>query len=130
MPHESNAHPGALFIATAAPSDIIPFHLPDTRAERHLRVDFGTRHWNLTSSFPADVAQEYQLKVSRAMDLRLLRHVATRAAPQYRIELPPRTNQGKLAEAWDGELGVWFETDWEDGRVVVKGTKRVSIEFV
>ena len=130
MPRGSNAHVGALFIATAAPSDIIPFHLPDTRADRQLRIDFGTSHWNLTSSFPADVAQEYQLKVTRAIDLRLLKHVSTRASPQYKVELPPRAAQGKLRSPWDGELGVWFETDWEDGHIIVKGTKRVRVDGV
>ena len=126
MPPDTNAHGGALFITTAAPSDIIPFHLPDTRVDRELRIDMGTRRWNLTSSFPADVAQEYQLKVSRAIDLRLLKHVTTRASSHYTVELPPRTLPGQQQEPWDGELGVWFETDWEDGRIVVKGTKRVS----
>ena len=126
MPPDTNAHGGALFITTAAPSDIIPFHLPDTRVDRELRIDLGTRRWNLTSSFPADVAQEYQLKVSRAIDLRLLKHVTTRASSHYTVELPPRALPGQQQEPWDGELGVWFETDWEDGRIVVKGTKRVS----
>lgn len=126
MPPDTNAHGGALFITTAAPLDIIPFHLPDTRVDRELRIDLGTRRWNLTSSFPADVAQEYQLKVSRAIDLRLLKHVTTRASSHYTVELPPRTLPGQQQEPWDGELGVWFETDWEDGRIVVKGTKRVS----
>jgi len=126
MPPDTNAHGGALFITTAAPSDIVPFHLPDTRVDRELRIDLGTRRWNLTSSFPADVAQEYHLKLSRAMDLRLLKHVTTRASSHYKVELPPRTLPGQQQEPWDGELGVWFETDWEDGRVVVKGTKRVS----
>ena len=126
MPPDTNAHGGALFITTAAPSDIIPFHLPDTRVDRELRIDLGTRRWNLTSSFPADVAQEYQLKESRSIDLRLLKHVTTRASSHYTVELPPRTLPGQQQEPWDGELGVWFETDWEDGRIVVKGTKRVS----
>ena len=130
MPRGTNAHAGALFIATAAPSDVIPFHLPDTRAERQLRIDFGTSHWNLTSSFPADASQEFQLKVTRAIDLQLLKHVSTRASPTYKVELPPRTSPGQTFSAWDGELGVWFETDWEDGHIIVKGTKRVSFDRV
>jgi len=129
MPPDTNAHGGALFITTAAPSDIVPFHLPDTRVDRELRIDLGTRRWNLTSSFPADVAQEYQLKVSRTIDLRLLKHVTTRASSHYAVELPPRTLPGQQQELWDGELGVWFETDWEDGRIVVKGTKRGKYSY-
>lgn len=120
IPRGSSAHSTALYIATASPSGIVPFHLPDTRADRQLRIDFGTTHWNLTSSFPADVDGDHYLKVSRVTDSRLIRHVSTRAALQYTVELPPQDTE----QPWDGELGVWFETDWGDGHIIVKGTKR------
>ena len=122
----TTAHRSALYIATGGPSELVPFHLPDTRADRQLRIDFGMG-WNLTSSWPADIAGDYTLQVTRAVDLRLLSHVTTRAAPQYKIILPPQDANDQGSELWDGELGMWFETDWVGGRkIVVKGTKRVS----
>uniref|UniRef100_A0A7S4MN01 C2 domain-containing protein n=1 Tax=Odontella aurita TaxID=265563 RepID=A0A7S4MN01_9STRA len=119
----TNAHRSALYISTAGPSELVPFHLPDTRSDRQLRADLGPT-WNLTASWPADIAGEYTLKMMRALDLRVLRHVTTRAAPRYRIVLPPPDSDAEQHGAWDGELGIWFETDWSGGsKIVVKRTK-------
>jgi hypothetical protein len=118
----TTAHRSALYITTIGPSEIAPFLLPDTRAERQLRVDLGGI-WNVSSSFASELPGEHSLKVSRATDLRMLNHVSTRAAPKYKIVLPPPEDSG-IGE-WDGELGVFFETDWgADKRIIVKGTKR------
>jgi hypothetical protein len=123
----TTANKAALYIATAGTSDVVPFHLPDTRGERQLRIDLGGS-WNLTSSFSADATGENIFKITRAVDSRMLSHVATRASPQYRVALPPHDGDG--IDPWDGELGVWFETDWGgDRRIVVQGIKRESYAF-
>ena len=44
MPRGTTAHRSALYITTlAANGDFSSFHLPDTRSDRELRVDFGSR---------------------------------------------------------------------------------------
>jgi hypothetical protein len=104
------------------PSELSPFLLPDTRAERQFRVDLGGM-WNVTSSFASELPGEHNLKITRATDLSLLKHVSTRAAPKYKIVLPP-PDDASIGE-WDAELGVFFETDWGGERtIIVKGTKR------
>ncbi|CAB9515429.1 Putative vacuolar protein sorting-associated protein [Seminavis robusta] len=115
----TTAHRNANYIATAGPLEFVPFHLPDSRGERQLRVGLGAA-WNLTASFASDFPGDHTLGVTRSVDLRFLRHVSTRASPMYRVCLPP-AHGGE----WDGELGVWFETDWGgDRRIIVKGMRR------
>lgn len=123
----TTASKSALYIATAGKSAVIPFHLPDTRGERQLRIDLGGS-WNLSSSFSADATGDNLFKITRAVDSRLLSHVTTRASPQYRVILPPQDSDD--IDSWDGELGVWFETDWGgDRRIIVQGIKRESYAF-
>ena len=127
MPEGTTAHRSALYITTAAPTELIPFHLPDSRGERQLRVDLGGT-WNVTASIASDFPGEHTLKISRAIDLRLLNHVSTRSAPKYKLVLPPPDVAG--IGTWDGELGVYFETDWGgDRRIIVKGTQRGKYAF-
>jgi hypothetical protein len=129
IPEGTTAHRSAVYVTSVGPSGLVPFVLPDTRAERQLRIDFGGP-WNMTASFAADFPGEHILTVSRATDLRMLNHVATRAAPKYKIILPPPDEAGLTA--WDGELGVFFETEWGskiDRKIVVKGTKRGKYAF-
>lgn len=127
IPEGTTAHRSALYINTIGPSEIAPFLLPDTRAERQLRIDMGGI-WNVSASFAADRPGEHTLKVTRATDLRLLNHVSTRAAPKYKIILPPPEDSG--IDEWDGELGVFFETDWgAEKRIIVKGTKRGKFAY-
>lgn len=127
IPSGTTAHRSALYIKTVAPSEVLPFFLPDTRAERQLRLDLGGI-WNISASFSSDLPGEHSLQVNRATDLRMLKHVSTRVAPKYRIVLPPPEASG-ITE-WDGELGVFFETDWgADQRIIVKGTKRGHFAF-
>ncbi|KAL3925213.1 MAG: hypothetical protein SGILL_000560 [Bacillariaceae sp.] len=124
IPEGTMAHRSAFYITSVGPSELAPFSLPDTRAEHQLRIDFGGL-WNITASFASESPGEHNLAVSRTMDLRMLNHVATRAAPKYKIILPPPDEAGLAV--WDGELGVFFETEWgskTDRKIVVKGTKR------
>ena len=117
IPSETSAHHNACYIATIRPSELTAFHLPDTRLERLLRVELGFG-WNLSSSFPADTAGQYVLSMDRARDVQTLPHVSTRAAPIFNVVLPPPDAK------WNGELGIWFETDWgRDRSLIVKGTK-------
>jgi hypothetical protein len=115
---DSTANKDAHYIATVYPSELVAFHLPDTRIDRLLRIEYGSA-WNLSSSIPVDVTGEYYITLTRAVDLRLLPHVSTRAAPIYTVTIP---SPGK---EWDGELGAWLETDY--GReIIVKGVKEGS----
>ena len=123
----TTAHRSAFYITTVGPSELLPFHLPDSRGERQLRVDMGAP-CNVTASVAADFPGEHTLIVPKAIDLRLLNHVSTRAAPKYKIVLPPPDDAGM--GQWDGELGVFFETDWGgDRKIIVKGTKRGKYAF-
>lgn len=118
---QTNAHHSACYIATIRPSELIAFHLPDTRLERLLRVDLGSG-WNLSSSFPSDTPGQHVLSLERARDIQTLPHVSTRAAPYFNVVLPPPPDG-----EWNGELGVWFETDWGKGRsIIVKGMREGS----
>eukprot|EP00985_Skeletonema_marinoi_P012126 scaffold5803_cov164-Skeletonema_marinoi.AAC.2 len=117
---QTTAHHSACYIATIRPSELIDFHLPDTRLERLLRVEIGSG-WNLSSSFPSDTPGQHVLSMDRARDIQTLPHVSTRAAPYFNVVLPPPDGE------WDGELGVWFETDWgKDRSIIVKGTREGS----
>lgn len=126
MRHGTVAEKSALYITTAGKGELIPFHLPDTKFERELRIDLG-RKWNLTASFASDIISDYTFKLSPVVDLRLLKYVDNRASARYVVQLPPQEgfDQNGL-NSWDGELGLWFETiQWSHGtKIVVKGTKR------
>lgn len=123
-PLGTTAHKAALYIATVGEDELAPFHLPDTRGDRQFRIDLGG-NWNLSSSFNADVTGEHTLRIQKALDLRLLKHVNTRASPHYKVEFPPSDGS-----PWNGELGVWFETAWGgDRKILVKGTKRGRFAF-
>ena len=121
FPQGTTAHPSALYISSIPPSSWKPFNLPDTRGDRQLRVGLGG-YYNLTSSISADVPGEHALRITRAIDLRLLKHVSTRASPEYSITLPPR---GGIK--FSGELGIWFETEWGTDRcLIVKAIRHDS----
>lgn len=120
----TRAHPSALYVTTAGPSEIIPFNLPDTRGERLLRIDLGG-DYNLTASISADVPGEHTLKVTKAVDLKLLPHVLTRASSEYEIRLTPLE-----VHRLSNELGIWFETEWGNERnIIVKAVKKESFAF-
>jgi hypothetical protein len=120
----TRAHPSALYVTTAGPGEIIPFNLPDTRGERLLRVDLGGEY-NLTASISTNTPGEHTLKVTKAVDLRLLPHVLTRASHEYEIRLPT-INLGPVVN----ELGIWFETEWGNEKIViVKAVKKEAFAF-
>jgi hypothetical protein len=122
MGAQTTAHHDACFIATVRPSELVSFHLPDTRLERSLRVDFGLS-WYLSPSFAADIPGEFVLTMSRVRDVRKLTHINSRGAPEYTITFPP-TDQ---TNDWNGELGVFFETEWGRERtLIVKGVREGS----
>jgi len=127
IPSSTLAHRSALHIATAGKYDCIPFHLPDTRKDRQLRLDYGF-NWYLSPSFPADVIGEYVLRLKRYVDPNQLEHVTTRASSQYDVILPPIETDGSI-EKWDGELGIWFETTWGQKEILVKGTKNEKFSY-
>jgi hypothetical protein len=117
---ETTAHHTACYISTIRPSELTAFHLPDTRLERLLRIEIGSG-WNLSSSFPADTLGQHLLSLDRARDIQTLPHASTRAAPYFNVVLPPPDGN------WNGELGIWFETDWgKDRSLIVKGTREGS----
>jgi hypothetical protein len=88
--------------------------------ERLLRIEIGSG-WNLSSSFPADTLGQHLLSLDRARDIQTLPHASTRAAPYFNVVLPPPDGN------WNGELGIWFETDWgKDRSLIVKGTREGS----
>ena len=120
---DTSAHHDACYIGTIKPSALIAFHLPDTRIDRMLRIDFGSA-WNLSSSILADVTGSHYLTITRSVDLRLLPHVSTRAAPVYTVTIPSPD------KPWTGELGAYFETDWgREKTLIVKGVKDGSYAF-
>ena len=120
----TRAHPSALYVTTAGPSEIIPFNLPDTRGERLLRVDLGGE-FNLTASISTDSPGESTLKVSKAVDLKNLPHVLTRASHEYELRVP-LLGMGHFTN----ELGIWFETEWgSEKNIVVKAVKKESLAF-
>ncbi|KAL7570167.1 hypothetical protein ACA910_020005 [Epithemia clementina (nom. ined.)] len=124
FPEGTTAHPSALHVISISPSDWKPFNLPDTRGDRQIRLGLGGCY-NLTASISADVPGEHTLRLSRAIDLRLLKHVSTRASPQYTITLPPATG-GEFS----GELGIWFETEWgTDRSLIVKAIRYNSYAY-
>ena len=122
-------HPSANFIATLSPSGVVPFFLPDTTSERHLRIDFGPT-WHPTASFPIDTASgHFPLKVACVREPSSLEHVETRSIPEFELSFPPNPGPGRTLN-WDaGEkgIGIWFEAESESGHILVKGTKRGSI---
>lgn len=130
MPCSTVAHKSALYITTAGTNEPIPFHLPDTRADRELRIDLGP-NWNLSASFPADIISDYTLNITRVVDLRVLKHVDNRGSSKYKVELPPGDILGLDMDLWDGELGIWFENiQWNGGmKCIVKGTKRGKFSY-
>lgn len=123
MPLFTTASQSATYIKTIDSSQLAPFALPDSRSDRLLRFDFGGSY-KLTASVSMDAAGEHVLPLTRNVDLKMLRHVSTRASPEYQVSLISGV------PGFTGELGVWFETEWGNSRrVVVKGIKKPSFAF-
>jgi hypothetical protein len=87
-----------------------PFHLPDIEGDRALAIRVDGQ-WNRTVPFDIYQTGTYTLATTRHVDLINLPYVNTRGAPEYSVFFPPQ------------EIGLWFETDWGERRIVVKGLK-------
>lgn len=96
---QTTAHREASFVANINPNECRPFHLPDTRIDRLLRLDIGPS-WHLSPSFSADITGQVVLPMSGARDLRLLPHVNSRGSAYYSVVFPPPSNEVD----WNGEL--------------------------
>lgn len=113
-----------VLIATVYPSEILPFFIPDSRRERMLRFDLG-KPWSLGPSISTEIPGNNTIRFCREVDLRSLKHISTRASPRFEIRLPP-TGQ----KSFDGELGLWFETEWGSGKkLIVKALKKGSFAY-
>ena len=123
MPLHTAASQSATYISTLDSSDLAPFVLPDTRGDRILRLDFGGSY-KLTASISVDDVGEHVLPLTHNVDIKMIRHVSTRASPEYQVSLIAGV------QGFTGELGVWFETEWGNSkRVIVKTLKKPSFAF-
>ena len=121
---DSTASRSAIFIATLAPGEVMPFCLPDSRRDRQLRIDLG-KPWNLSASVSADTPGAHALRISPAVDLQSMPHVSTRSSPLFEVAVSPSGNS-----AFDGSLGIWFETEMGSGhQIIVKAVKKGSFAF-
>jgi hypothetical protein len=123
MPLVTTASQSATYIDSLDTSDLAPFVLPDTRGDRVIRFDFGGSY-KLTASVSVDEEGESVLPIKRYVDLKTIRHITTRASPEYQVNLAPDV------QGFSGELGVWFESEWGNSRkLIVKGVKKPSFAF-
>lgn len=91
-----------------------PYHLPAMFGERQiaLQLDGG---WHRSVAFSIDQIGVFNMEVKRRVNLANIQHVNTRGAPEYSEDLPPMRT-----------LGVYFETDWNEENIVVKGFQKGS----
>lgn len=85
-----------------------PFHLPALFGERSLAIEVEGP-WNRTVFFEIEAIGTSTLRVLHRLDLGALPHVNTRGLPDYEVSLRP-----------EDDVGIWFETDWEEKNIVVK----------
>ena len=89
-----------------------PFHFPGIYGDRMLAINFEGFHCrNSTPSFGIDHMGSFSVKVKPRTDLSTLSYIQTRLNQEYDVELPA------------GEVGLWFETDWDQTSIVVKSIK-------
>lgn len=69
---------------------------------------------------------DYALKVSPSTNASNLTYISSRASPYYRITIPPVEN---ALDNWDHELGIWFETSWDQKAILVKKIKKGKFSF-
>ena len=118
------ARRSALYIATVYPSEILPFCLPDSRGERQLRIDPGNP-WDLSGSISTSKPGDFTLSMKQAFDSTAISHETSRDSPHYEVRLPPHG-----AIAFDGDLGIWFESDYGTNTgLIVKAIRRTSYSF-
>ena len=89
-----------------------PFHLPTLFGERQLAIQLNGP-WVRSVSFDIDKLGSYTMTINRKTDTSKLNHILTRGAPEYNVTFE------------SGEIGIWFETDW-DLKIVVMRLKTGS----
>lgn len=96
-----------------SPGHLRPFHLPKVFGERQLAVDIEGP-WMRSVPFDIDQLGTYVLKLRRQNNTGSLFHIVTRGNLQYDVTIPP------------GEIGIWFETDWNHQQIVVRSIRPKS----
>jgi hypothetical protein len=96
-----------------SPGHLRPFHLPEVFGERQLAVDIEGP-WMRSVPFDIDQLGTYVLKLRRQNSTGSLYHIVTRGNLQYDVSIPP------------GEIGIWFETDWNHQQIVVRSIRPKS----
>jgi hypothetical protein len=97
-----------------SPGYLKPFHLPAVFGERQVALDIDGP-WIRSVSFAIDNLGSYTLRIKKSIDPSSLEHIMTRGTPEYDVALPP------------GEVGLWFETDWDHQQIVVMKIKKGSV---
>jgi hypothetical protein len=90
-----------------------PFHFPDANSERKLSVQVEDL-FDKSVVFGVDFLGEQIISVSRRQELSSIVHFNTRGMEEYDVSLPAH------------EIGLYFETDWQEHSIVVKGFKKNS----
>jgi hypothetical protein len=97
-----------------SPGFLKPFHLPAVFGERQVALDIDGP-WLRSVSFAIDNLGSYTLRIKKYIDPSSLEHIMTRGTPEYDVTLPP------------GEVGIWFETDWDHQQIVVMKIRKGSV---
>lgn len=84
-----------------------PFHLPTLFGERQLAIQLNGP-WERSVAIDIDKLNSYTMTINRKTDTSKLDHILTRGAPEYNVEFE------------NGEIGIWFETDWDLKIVVMR----------
>ncbi len=90
-----------------------PFHFPDINSEKKLSIKVDGPYQK-TTTFGVDFLGEKMIAVTHQQDLSSIVHVNTRGTAEYEVFLPPQ------------EIGLWFETDWQERNIVVRDYARQS----
>jgi hypothetical protein len=89
-----------------SPEHLSPFHLPTVFGERQVAIDvYGP--WTRSVPFEIDKLGSYTFRLRKIVNPSALEHISTRGNPEYIVPIP------------SGELGIWFETDWNHQQIVV-----------
>ena len=107
------------FVGDLLPVDVkakhfICYHLPSVFGERSLAIELEGP-WNRTVFFDIEAVGTSTLRVMHKLDLAKVDHVNTRGLPNYEVTLRP-----------EDDIGIWFETDWEEKNIVVKSFRHGS----
>lgn len=90
-----------------------PFHFPDANSERRLSIQVDDLY-DKSVVFGVDFLGEQIISVSKRQELSSIVHFNTRGMEEYDVSLPAH------------EVGLYFETDWQEHSIIVKGFKKDS----